>query len=173
MSTRGFTLIELMVTIAIMSIMVAIGFPSFQTMIASNRLTSSANAMVSALQLARMEAVKQHEWVIIKPKDDVTDGWANGWYVFVDFNGNNSQDSLTEPTIATFDALNSTTTVSAVDDTSVTATSGYKNRVSYRPSGRVNSPGHFTFCSAAAQDFRKVVIAATGRIHVETPTSCI
>lgn len=160
-----------MVTIAIMSIMVAIGFPSFQTMIASNRLTSSTNSMVSALQLARMEAVKQHEWVIIKPKDNVTDGWANGWYVFVDFNGDNAQDSLTEPTIATFDALNSTTTMTAVDDTSVVSTAGYSNRVSYRPSGRVNSSGHFTFCSAAAQDFRSVIIAATGRIRVETSSN--
>ncbi len=172
-STRGFTLIELMVTIAIMAIMVAIGFPSFQAMIASSRLTSTTNAMVSTLQMARMEALKQHQTVIIKPKDDVTDGWANGWSVFVDLNGNTKQDALDEPTIATFDALNSTTTMATVDDDpSVTTTSGYSNRVSYSPSGRVKSAGHFTFCSAAAQDFRSVVIAATGRVRVETPTAC-
>ncbi|MEI7840358.1 MAG: GspH/FimT family pseudopilin, partial [Methylococcaceae bacterium] len=87
-------MIELMVTIAIMAIMVAIGFPSFQAMIASSRLTSTTNAMVSTLQMARMEALKQHQTVIIKPKDDVTDGWANGWSVFVDLNGNTKQDAL-------------------------------------------------------------------------------
>jgi type IV fimbrial biogenesis protein FimT len=175
MSTRGFTLIELMVTIAIMSIMVAIGFPSFQTMIASNRLTSTTNAMVSTLQLARMEALKQHEAVVIKPKGDVPDGWAGGWYVFVDKNGTTGtgytpiQDA-DEPTIATFDALNSTTTVAGVDD--LTATSTYSDRVSYRPSGRVSSSGHFTFCSTVAKDFRSVEIAPTGRISVKTLTEC-
>ena len=55
---RGFTLIELMVTIAVAAILIAIAVPSFKTLTVSNALTSAANDMVGALNLARMEAIK-------------------------------------------------------------------------------------------------------------------
>jgi type IV fimbrial biogenesis protein FimT len=157
-SQRGFTLIELLITVAIVSIMMAIGLPSFQSLIASNRLTSAANAMVSALQLARMEALKQHKAVVVTKNTS----WANGWIVFVDSNSNSTQDASdsTENTFATFDALKVTT---------ITPTTGYTNTVIYNANGRVNTSGNFAFCSAVAiADFRTVVIAVTGRIHIET-----
>ena len=55
----GFTLMELMVTIAIAAILVGIAIPSFTSIIVSNRLTTSANELVTALNLARSEAVKR------------------------------------------------------------------------------------------------------------------
>jgi type IV fimbrial biogenesis protein FimT len=160
---KGFTLIELMITVAIMSIMMAVGLPSFQSIIASSRLTAAANAMVSALQLARFEAIKQHKPVVVTKKTN----WKDGWIVYVDKNRNNAQDT-DEPTLATFDAISPTV---KMDNTTVT----YTTYMNYDESGRANVGGHFTFCSPAtgtATDFRKVVIAATGRMRVETPTSC-
>src|SRR5699024_6088027 len=56
----GFTLVELIVTIAVAAILVSIAVPGFRHMIESNRLRTSANAMVNALQGARMEAVKRN-----------------------------------------------------------------------------------------------------------------
>jgi type IV fimbrial biogenesis protein FimT len=56
--SRGFTLIELMVTIAVAAILIAIAVPSFKTLTVSNALTTTANDMVGALNLARMEAIK-------------------------------------------------------------------------------------------------------------------
>ena len=66
---KGFTLIELMITVAIMSIMLTVGLPSFQSIITDSRLTSTANAMLSAYQLARFEAIKQHKDVYVSTAD--------------------------------------------------------------------------------------------------------
>jgi type IV fimbrial biogenesis protein FimT len=54
----GFTLVELMVTIAIAAILLMIAVPSFQHLILSNRLTTSANALADAINLARTDAIK-------------------------------------------------------------------------------------------------------------------
>ena len=54
----GFTLVELMVTIAIAAILLMIAVPSFQHLILSNRLTTSATALVDAINTARMDAIK-------------------------------------------------------------------------------------------------------------------
>jgi type IV fimbrial biogenesis protein FimT len=158
---KGFTLIELMITVAIMSVMMAVGLPSFQSIIASSRLTSTTNAMVSALQLARTEALKQHRTIAIAHKQG--GDWQNGWDVFVDLDGDEIPDT-NEQLLATtlFDAVNSTITV--------VPASNYSRYVTYGANGRVNMGGHFTFCSGT--NFRSVVVAATGRVRVETPASC-
>jgi type IV fimbrial biogenesis protein FimT len=155
---KGFTLIELMITVAIMSIMLTIGLPSFQSIIASSRLTASANAMVSALQLARFEALKQHKSVTIRKTGAA---WQDGWDVFVDNNGNGSFESANDEKLVSYDKLSSAVTVTG---------NGYASYASYDASGRINTVGNFLF--KAQSDCRKVVIAATGRIRVETPSSC-
>lgn len=55
---RGFTLVELMVTIAIAAILMMIAVPSFQRLILNNRLNTAANALVDAVNTARMDAIK-------------------------------------------------------------------------------------------------------------------
>ena len=54
----GFTLVELMTTIAVAAILLMIAVPSFQHLILSNRLTTTANALVDAINTARMDAIK-------------------------------------------------------------------------------------------------------------------
>lgn len=58
--SSGFTLIELVVTLTVAAVLAAIAIPSFQNMMLSNRLSTSANAMVNALNLAKSEAVKRN-----------------------------------------------------------------------------------------------------------------
>jgi type IV fimbrial biogenesis protein FimT len=56
----GFTMVELMVTVAVASILLAVAVPSFNQMIVSGRLTAQANELVTALSLARSEGIKRN-----------------------------------------------------------------------------------------------------------------
>ncbi len=83
---RGFTLIELMVTIAVLAIVIAIAAPSFTSVIQSNRTTALHHEILGALQLARSEAVKRRTEVIVCRSEDQEDcangaDWTVGWIV--------------------------------------------------------------------------------------------
>jgi len=60
---HGFTLIELMIAIAVLAILLAVGVPSFQTWMLNTRIRTTADAMQNGLQLARAEAVRRNERV--------------------------------------------------------------------------------------------------------------
>jgi type IV fimbrial biogenesis protein FimT len=77
--SRGFTLIELMVTVAILAIALGIAVPNLQEFARRNRLVATTNNMASALALARSEAVKRAARVSVASTD-----WDGGWQVFVD-----------------------------------------------------------------------------------------
>lgn len=88
----GFTLVELMVTIAVLAILLMIGVPSFSGVIASNRLSTGANELVASLQLARMESMRRNTRVIVcRSADQATCStgttWT-GWITFVDVDRN-------------------------------------------------------------------------------------
>lgn len=57
---RGFTLVELMITLTVAIILIMIAVPSFKTITLSNKLTTAANDMVGAIHTARMEAIKRN-----------------------------------------------------------------------------------------------------------------
>lgn len=57
---HGFTLVELMVTVAVAAILLMIAVPSFKSITASNRLNVAANDLIHAIQVARMEAIKRN-----------------------------------------------------------------------------------------------------------------
>lgn len=75
----GFTLIELMVTIAVAVVLLTVAVPSFRNLIARNELTTAANAWVGALSTARAEAVKRNQSVALCGEDDTpTSGIGSG-----------------------------------------------------------------------------------------------
>jgi len=90
----GFTLIELLVTVSISAILLGIAVPSFQTFVLDNRSSAQITSLLSTLYLARSEAIKRDEWVVVCKKNAdsdncVTSGdWTQGWIVFVDTNRN-------------------------------------------------------------------------------------
>jgi type IV fimbrial biogenesis protein FimT len=81
---RGFTLVELIVTVAILGIVLTIAIPNFRDMLASNRMASQANDVIAALSLARSEAVKRAAQVTVCASSDgatCTGTWEQGWVV--------------------------------------------------------------------------------------------
>ncbi|UTW46654.1 GspH/FimT family pseudopilin [bacterium SCSIO 12696] len=81
---RGFTLIELMVTVAIFAILVGIGVPAMNNFLNSNRHTAHTSALKQAIQYARSEAVAKNEDVSICASSDgasCTGNWNQGWIV--------------------------------------------------------------------------------------------
>lgn len=93
---RGFTLIELMVTIAVIALLAAVAAPAMVTLMNSNRLSSSAGELTAALQLARAEAVRRSATVTVCGSADgiaCTNGadWAN-WIVL----GTNNMTAATD-----------------------------------------------------------------------------
>jgi type IV fimbrial biogenesis protein FimT len=66
---KGFTLIELMLTLLVMAIVLTLAVPSFTGIIRNTRATTDVNTLVSALQLARSEAVKRGTEVSVTATD--------------------------------------------------------------------------------------------------------
>jgi type IV fimbrial biogenesis protein FimT len=95
----GFSLIELMVIIAMIGIIMAIAVPSARELIAQTNLSSEANALVADILFARNEASTQGRNVVICPTaDNISCSNSNGdWtvnrFAFVDTNGNGNQDA--------------------------------------------------------------------------------
>ena len=89
----GLTLIELMVAVAVLAILLSIGIPSFQSLVAQNRATSAANELQSTLQFARSTAIAQARPVTVCAATNFTGGtptcitgttavnWNGGWIV--------------------------------------------------------------------------------------------
>jgi len=84
---RGFTLIELVIAMAIAGILLGIGVPSFIEAIRSSRMSTQYNELVGALYLARSEAIKGSDNVTVCARKSDTqcgDDWNNGLLVFAD-----------------------------------------------------------------------------------------
>jgi len=91
LKAEGFTLLELLVTIAIAGVLLGIGLPSFGNMMAESRISAQYNSFVGSLYQARSEAIKGGADITVCPRSAIeatscggADDWENGWIVFRD-----------------------------------------------------------------------------------------
>ena len=90
----GFTLIEMMVTVALIAILMAVAAPSFIAFQRNAELTSRVNSLLASINAARSEAMKRGRDAVIVPANGTN--WASGATVFVDMNNNLTYDSSTD-----------------------------------------------------------------------------
>lgn len=86
---RGFTLVELVVTIALLAILTTLAAPSFAELLRQWRRDSATRELTTSMQLARSEAIKSSRQMVVCPSTDgsscaASNEWNTGWIVFVD-----------------------------------------------------------------------------------------
>lgn len=152
----GFTLIELLVALAVLAILTGLAAPSFIATVRDNRLVTQTNEFIGALHLARSEAVKRNEDVVVcKSSDGATCNnslsWADGWLVFV------PQEDDDKLVLRVGPALDG--------DNTVVASSGLDNRVTYSSRGMASvEGGTWQFCDVrGAASAHSVILKPSGR----------
>ena len=88
---KGFTLMELLVAIALIAVVISLAGPSYQTVIVGSRLSAAINELQGVVSYARSEAVKQQGTITLCSTSDSatctsSSSWTNGWLVFSDRN---------------------------------------------------------------------------------------
>jgi type IV fimbrial biogenesis protein FimT len=171
---NGFSLIEVVVTLAIAAIVLSIGVPSFQSYIQNNRQTTAINELATALQLARNSAITRRVRITLCKSNDGSncqDGagsgdWTQGWMMFT------NPDNITATT-----GLTGTETLlrvhAALPGNSTLIGSGPTvNRVSFKPQGLVDGNiGTITHCDARGSSYASaLVISFGGQVRQATDT---
>lgn len=154
----GFTLLELMVTIAIAGILIVVAVPSFSQTIRNSRLTTNINRLVASLNFARSEAIKRNHAVSVRKNGTY---WESGWFIFADINGNgvqNADDTL----LREYDPMPINFTLRATGI----------NRVTYRASG-LSGNSSFVLCDNSdgnnipeSNTSKLMIINTVGRVRM-------
>ncbi len=158
----GFTLIELMVVIMVVSILVVIGLPSMTGMLRSQRIKTASLDLYSSLTLARSEAIKRNASNVSMIA--ASGGWQNGWKVCVDANSN-GVCATSEVLLLQQDSL----------DTSITVSGPAGNIVTYNRDGRLATASAAFILRAGVNDkaapMRCVDVDVSGRARTRMDTN--
>ena len=180
---QGFSIIELMVVIAIVGVVMAIAIPSFSIMLRKNRLSSAAAAMQVSLSLARSEAIKHGIDAYVTVAANGTAGaWADGWTVFLDKTGT-ANNSISPATSTVCSATVTTCPIEAVAALSGPVSFGQtatENYFMYNGQGRMvtttNAAANRSFYFYdGSSDRYCLVVSVGGRVRtaiVASGTSC-
>lgn len=178
--SRGFTLIEMMITIAIVAILAGLAAPSFQVAMANTKIRTAADTMQAGLQLARMEALRRNARVTLWLVDGVTASCARSttgtsWVVSIDNPAGNCAATASDTASPRLvQSLNGNEGSSGI---SVTATA--TNCITFNGFGRAEATCFGTATAALTQisltsatsgtSARRVMVSAGGAIKMCTP----
>lgn len=168
---RGFTLIEVLVVIAVLAILLSVAVPSFNYTLVNYRLSSFASSFVASASLARSEAIKRNSRMTLCKSSNGTDcaasgGWHQGWIVFNDSDNNAARGSA-ELVVSKTSALPS--------DFVMTGGAAVVSYLSFEPGGTSQlisgdfQSGTLVLCSRSGgtNQGRQIVINSVGRLRVQ------
>ena len=171
----GFTLVELLMVLAVIGILLSFAVPSFNALLGSSKLTAASNALLSSMHLARSEAIKRNGRVMLCKSADgrscaTAGGWEQGWIVFHDANDNGEHDSgeLLIQRIQPFaDRVRATGNSPVARYVSFVANGGTKL------TGGGFQAGTVTVCDQSAPliGARQIVLSAVGRPRIQKISS--
>lgn len=156
MSYRGFSLLDLMLTLLVVAGLLTAGIPGLNWLVLDSRRTADINALVTSIQLARSESAKRAAPVIVCKTTDFrvcggsSDHYEAGWMVFVDEGVDPEEAVLFSYTPYTKGTIRSN-----------------RSRYSFRPYYRRSTNGTITFCDRRGESAaRAVIVSYTGRPRV-------
>lgn len=152
---HGFTLIELIVVVAMISIVAVLAGPNLGTFMTRNKITTQTNNFVASLIVARSEAAKRVSSVTVcignTAQDTCVGGsytnWEDGWIAFIDLNGDAVID-VGETVINVNNEVSGDTTIRS---------SQHVNSITYRGDGSVTSSGTFKVCNSEGASRAKAI----------------
>jgi len=160
---HGFTLVELLVVMAVAVVMLAMAAPRMADFTASNQLTALKSDLAGAVALARTEAAKRGLPVILTRVGSGPTGneYAGGWELVGDDDSSGSADS-SEPRLRAHAALASTLTL------------GGPTALGFRATGALTAGSAQTFlmCRSGSAKGFVITVAPSGVADVATATSC-
>ena len=162
---KGFTLIELMVAMAVMAVFVTVAVPAFQTLTMNNRLITQNNSLISSLNLARSEAAKRVVTVTVCASANQTscsgdNRWEKGWILFSDVDAQGDIDVGTDEILQVGNGLQGENSL---------RTEVFPNaaQIQYNARGNLNSAGTFVVCDSRGNtEAHGINIDITGRVHI-------
>lgn len=168
--STGFTLVELVVTLSVAAILLAVAAPNFRQLIQDNRLVAGVNELSGSINVARSEAVKRGTRVVVcksaNGSDCVTTGnWEQGWIIFVDNNNNATRDTGEAP-LRIHEAVEGNVTM--------TGNGNVADYISYVPEGRAQTTagasqaGTISACLSGKQ--RVMQLTFVGRLKITRGT---
>jgi type IV fimbrial biogenesis protein FimT len=164
---RGFTLIEVVVTLAIVAIAAGLAIPMFRDVIRNTTVSGETNDFITALATARSEAVRRGTDVaVISNGPPGSSEWTTGWQVIADSDRNGSFDEV----VTTTPALNPTYRI-YVNDTN----GGVDNQIVFRMNGSLTTVGGFDvnvcFPGGDAAKSRRIRVRPSGNVSSHKNTA--
>jgi type IV fimbrial biogenesis protein FimT len=170
-SQKGFTLVELLITMVVVSILLATAVPSFMQFIKNNRVTGQSNSFVVSTHMARNEAVKRGAGTTMCAANadmDACSGsndWSTGWIIFSDLDRDGVIDDGTGACLDTEDCL-----LRTVDGPTRSSLTGGNSDIRFLPTGQTTNAGAVTFLLEADdcdhRQKRSIIITRQGHTTV-------